>query len=83
MNPEHEGARAALRTLRTRRAPDVNRLYQLGKRYFQDEDLHNALRAWREALAIDPADERTRENVERAERMLARLEELQTDASGS
>ena len=83
VNPEHEGARTALRALRERRAPDVGRLYQLGKRYFQDEDLHNALRTWREALAIDPADERTRENVERAERMLARLEELQTDASGS
>jgi len=83
VNPEHEGAREALRSLRARRASDVDRLYALGKRYFQEEDLHNALRTWRQALAIDPGDERTRENVERAERMLARLEELQTDESGS
>jgi tetratricopeptide (TPR) repeat protein len=81
VEPNHQGARKALTTLRTRLLPQVDELYQIGKRYFQDEDLHNALRAWRRALSIDPTDERTRENVERAERMLARLEELQTGES--
>lgn len=78
VNPGHAGARRELTELRSRLRPQVEELYQLGKRYFQEEDLHNALRVWRRALSIDPTDERTRENVERAERMLARLEEIQT-----
>ena len=81
VNPKHEGARRKLVALRARHKPRVDGLYQRGKRYFQEEDLHNALRMWRQALAIDPDDGRTRENVERAERMLARLEEIQTGAN--
>ena len=78
INPRHRAARRSLAKLRESLKPRVDELYQLGKRYFQEEDLHNALRAWRRALAIDPKDQRTRENVERAEKMLARLEEIQT-----
>ena len=74
----HQGARRSLTALRSRLRPEVAGLYQMGKRYFQEEDLHNALRVWRRALSIDPTDQRTRENVERAERMLARLEEIQS-----
>jgi hypothetical protein len=40
--------------------------------------LEKALAAWREALLIAPDDQRTRENVDRAERILSRLEEIQT-----
>jgi hypothetical protein len=36
---------------------------------------------WQRLLLINPEHERTRENVERAERMLTRLEELRTDGS--
>jgi cytochrome c-type biogenesis protein CcmH/NrfG len=61
--------------------PRVDELYALGKRYFQEEDLHNALRSWRRVLLIDPDDVRTREHIERAERMLSRLEEIQTSGS--
>jgi hypothetical protein len=32
-------------------------------------------------LLIDPDDVRTREHIERAERMLSRLEEIQTSGS--
>ena len=78
VNPRHQGARRSLTALRSRLRPEVAGLYQMGKRYFQEEDLHNALRVWRRALSIDPTDQRTRENVERAERMLARLEEIQS-----
>lgn len=84
VNPNHPGSRRALTALRSRLHPQVEQLYERGKRYFQDEDLHNALRVWRRALSIDPTDQRTRDNVERAERMLARLEEIQTgEDSGS
>jgi tetratricopeptide (TPR) repeat protein len=81
VNSGHADARAALERQRAELRPRVDDLYQQGKRYFQDEDLHNALRVWRQVLLIDPANERTRENVERAERILSRLEEIQTGGS--
>jgi tetratricopeptide (TPR) repeat protein len=80
-NPKHESARSALSALRRELRPQMEELYEAGKRYFQDEDLHNALRLWRRVLMIDPTHVRTRENVERAERILSRLEEIQTDDS--
>jgi tetratricopeptide (TPR) repeat protein len=81
VNSQHADARAELERQRAELRPRVDDLYQQGKRYFQDEDLHNALRVWRQVLLIDPANERTRENVERAERILSRLEEIQTGGS--
>ncbi|MFQ5512976.1 MAG: hypothetical protein ACE5FG_00955 [Myxococcota bacterium] len=78
---EHAEARSALDRLRRELRPRIEELYDAGKRYFQDEDLHNALRVWRRVLLIDPTHERTRENVERAERILSRLEEIRTDGS--
>jgi Flp pilus assembly protein TadD len=56
----------------------VPTLYEQGKRYFQDEDLEKALVVWRNALLIAPDDARTKENIDRAERILSRLEEIQT-----
>jgi tetratricopeptide (TPR) repeat protein len=74
----HAQARQRLASLRQELAPRVPALYEQGKRYFQDEDLEKALVVWRNALLIAPDDERTRENVDRAERILSRLEEIQT-----
>ena len=81
VNADHAAARRELDRLRGDMRHRVEELYEIGKRYFQDEDLHNALRVWRQVLLIDPGDERTRENVQRAERILSRLEELQTSGS--
>jgi tetratricopeptide (TPR) repeat protein len=81
INPEKRAARGARDALRTILEPEIPSLYEEGKRYFQDEDLHNALRVWRSVLLIDPNDARTRENVARAERLLARLEEIQADGN--
>ena len=80
-NAGHGAARRELDRLRGDLRHRVEELYVIGKRYFQDEDLHNALRAWNQVLLIDPGHQRTRENVERAERILSRLEELQTSGS--
>jgi tetratricopeptide (TPR) repeat protein len=77
-DPRHPRARERLVALRQELAPRVPALYEQGKRYFQDEDLEKALQVWRNALLIDPGDQRTRENVDRAERILSRLEEIQT-----
>jgi len=81
VDADHRAARRDLGRLRRRLRPRVDELYALGKRYFQEEDLHNALRSWRRLLLIDPDDVRTREHIERAERMLSRLEEIQTSGS--
>jgi tetratricopeptide (TPR) repeat protein len=81
INPSNPAARRARDELRNTLEPQIPTLYEEGKRYFQDEDLHNALRVWRQMLLIDPDDNRTRENVARAERLLARLEEIQADGS--
>ena len=81
IDPRHAPSRGALDQLREELRPRVDELYLWGKRYFGDEDLHNALRVWRQVLLIDPNHQNTIENVERAERMLTRLEELQTDDS--
>ncbi len=81
VNREHPSARRDLESLRGRLTPQIEELYDLGKQYFQEEDLHNALRAWRRVLLINPDHQRTLENVERTERMLSRLEEIQTSGS--
>jgi tetratricopeptide (TPR) repeat protein len=78
IDPKHVSARRRLTELRAELAPRVPGLYEQGKRYFQDEDLEKALVVWRNALLIAPDDQRTKENVDRAERILSRLEEIQT-----
>jgi len=78
IDDKHQGARRRLGSLRAELAPRLPALYEQGKRYFQDEDLEQALAVWREALLIAPDDQRTKENVDRAERILSRLEEIQT-----
>jgi tetratricopeptide (TPR) repeat protein len=78
IDPKHAAARRRLVSLRTELAPRLPGLYEQGKHYFQEEDLEKALVAWRDALLIAPDDQRTKENVDRAERILSRLEEIQT-----
>ncbi|MFQ5698006.1 MAG: hypothetical protein ACE5IL_06940 [Myxococcota bacterium] len=78
IEPGHTRARSHLEGLRSRLRARIPDLYEIGKRFFQDEDLPNAVRVWRQVLLIDPDQQRTRNNVERAERMLSRLEEIQT-----
>ena len=82
VNSRHQGARRGLTNLRRQLAPRVAGLYQAGERYFLDEDLHNALRVWRQLLLIEPNHPQALENVERAERILQRLEEIQSGSAG-
>jgi len=78
ISPAHARAERRLSLLRERLRPEIEALDGMGKRYFQEEDLQNALLMWRRVLLIDPGRERTGENVERAERMLSKLEEIQS-----
>jgi tetratricopeptide (TPR) repeat protein len=74
----HAGARRGLERLRAQLADRVPALYAEGKRYFQEDDLHNALRNWNQVLLIQPDHQQATDNAERARRILERLEEIQS-----
>jgi tetratricopeptide (TPR) repeat protein len=78
VDDKHVAARRRLVALRAELQPRLPGLYEQGKHYFQTEDLEKALSVWHDALLIAPDDPRTKENVDRAERILSRLEEIQT-----
>jgi tetratricopeptide (TPR) repeat protein len=77
-DPAHAGARRELERLRAQLADRVPGLYAEGKRYFQDDDLHNALKNWNQVLLIQPDHPQATDNAERARRILERLEEIQS-----
>lgn len=79
VDSEHAEARRLLDELRAELAPDVDELIETGRRHFRQEDLQSALDQWRRALLIDPHNERAREYVARAERMLENLERLRSE----
>lgn len=79
VDPDHAGARGHLGELRRRLAPELERLIDAGRVAFRNEDLYSALESWRQALLIDPENERTRAYVARAERQLQNLERLRSE----
>jgi tetratricopeptide (TPR) repeat protein len=78
VNSRHPTARKRLADLRRRLTPQIETLDEEGKRYFREEDVQNALVMWRRVLLIDPSREKTSRNVEDAEKILSRLEEIQS-----
>jgi len=79
VGPDHAAAREHLANLRRRLAPDLERLIEAGRTAFGNEDLQTALESWRQALLVDPENERTRAYVARAERQLQNLERLRAE----
>jgi len=79
VDPNHAAARDQLAALRRRLEPDLERLIDAGRNAFRNEDLYSALESWRQALLIDPENERTRAYVARAERQLQNLERLRSE----
>jgi tetratricopeptide (TPR) repeat protein len=79
VDPEHAGARENLANLRRRLAPALERLIESGRTAFGNEDLQTALESWRQALLVDPENERARAYVARAERQLQNLERLRAE----
>jgi hypothetical protein len=68
--------------VRARGGPDeeeVEELIEAGRTAFAEERLETALVLWRQARRLDPANERVRAYVERAERELERLEKLRDE----
>jgi len=79
VDPHHKAAREHLVALRLRLEPELERLIDAGRAAFRNEDLYSALESWRQALLIDPENERTRAYVARAERQLQNLERLRSE----
>ena len=79
VEPHHAAAREHLAALRERLAPELEGLIDAGRAAFRNEDLYSALESWRQALLIDPENERTRAYVARAERQLQNLERLRSE----
>jgi tetratricopeptide (TPR) repeat protein len=75
---DHAGARSGQERLRRQLADRVPALYADGKRFFQDDDLHNALKSWSQVLLIQPDHPQAADNAQRARRILERLEEIQS-----
>lgn len=62
---------------------EVEGLIEAGRTAFAEERLETALVLWRQALLIDPRNERVRAYIERAERELGRLERLRDEPAAS
>jgi tetratricopeptide (TPR) repeat protein len=65
------------------RANEVENLIEAGRAAFVEERLETALVLWRQALRIDPRNERVQAYVARAERELERLEKLREEPPGN
>ena len=50
-----------------------------GRVHYEEEELQSALDAWRNALLIEPGNEKARDYVARAERLLQNLEQLRSE----
>lgn len=78
-DPQHDGARRQLAGLRATLAHQVDELVESGRAAFMQEDLQGALDQWRRALLADPQNEKAKEYVARAEKLLENLEQLRDD----
>jgi len=76
---DHADARQHLAEIRLRITPQVEILIEEGRIHFRDEDLQSALDSWRQALLIDPGNERARAYAARAVTQLENLEALRSE----
>lgn len=81
-DPKHARARRHLAQVRAGQSAQLDVLIESGRTAFQQEDLQAALDHWRRALLIDPENERARQYVARAEKLLENLEQLRADGDG-
>lgn len=76
---DHAQAQRQLRRLRARLSVEVDDLIEAGRAAFREEDLQSALDIWRQALLVDPSNERTRAYIRSAEQQLQNLERLRSE----
>lgn len=65
------------RALNNAVSAEVEALLERGNALYRDEKVREAKAAWEAALVLDPANERIRASIERADTVLKKLQELQ------
>jgi tetratricopeptide (TPR) repeat protein len=79
LDPHHAAAKRHLRALRSQLSPNVPALIEDGRVHYEEEELQSALDAWRRVLLIQPGNEKARDYVARAQRLLENLEQLRSE----
>jgi len=73
---KNENAKALLTDVESRLKSYLENLLTAGDRLYREGEIEGARATWRAALTLDPQDERAREKIERAQRVLDNLENL-------
>ncbi|MCU7906929.1 MAG: hypothetical protein KZQ76_14020 [Candidatus Thiodiazotropha sp. (ex Epidulcina cf. delphinae)] len=74
--PSSEVAKRMLAEVNGRLEKYIDNLLSAGDRLYRDGEIESAKATWLAALALDPRDERVREKIQRAQRVLDNLENL-------
>lgn len=75
-DPRNSQAKALLHEVETRLKSYLEKLIAAGDRLYREGEIEGARATWRAALALDPQDQRARDKMERAQRVLDNLENL-------
>lgn len=75
-DPKNSEAKKLLAQLNTKLKGHVDTLLEAGDRLYRDSEIEGAKAAWHAALTLDPSDERAREKIKRAQKVLDNLESL-------
>ena len=74
--PKNAKAKKMLAAVNSQLERYIENLLTAGDRLYRDGEIEGAKATWRAALALDPQDERAREKIQRAQRVLDNLENL-------
>ncbi|MCG7873017.1 MAG: tetratricopeptide repeat protein [Candidatus Thiodiazotropha lotti] len=74
--PKNSQAREMLAKVNRQLQRYIDNLLSAGDRLYRDGEIESAKATWRAALALDPQDQRAREKIQRAQRVLNNLENL-------
>jgi tetratricopeptide (TPR) repeat protein len=74
--PRNKPAKNLLHEVEARLKSYIENLLTAGDRLYREGEIESAKATWRAALSLDPQDQRARDKIERAQRVLDNLENL-------
>ncbi|MBL3590952.1 MAG: hypothetical protein JMN24_14315 [gamma proteobacterium endosymbiont of Lamellibrachia anaximandri] len=75
-DPKNSEAKKLLLLLEAKLKGHVDTLLEAGDRLYRDDEIEGAKAAWHAALTLDPSDDRAKEKIKRAQKVLDNLESL-------
>lgn len=75
-DPKNEQVKSLLSDVESRLKIYLENLLTAGDRLYREGEIEGAKATWRAALTLDPQDQRARDKIERAQRVLENLENL-------